>query len=237
MAPIASSLDKRLQMRRTGLGAHYAYYAALGLLVLVGLGLLTSFALRAVDWYSTTHIYSLPPASSVVTHSSTTPSEAPIDTRTAAYKVAADQPRLLEIPTLGIHSFIQQVRIDQHQAIATPNSASMTGWYTGSARPGDVGVSIIDGHVLGRFRPAVFANLHKLAPSDAISVSFGNGRVTSFSVIKVEHYSLEDATSHLFQQIPGVERQLVLITCGGAFNRATSTYDERVLVYAKLQVN
>ena len=109
----------------------------------------------------------------------------------------------------------------------------MAGWYTDSAKPGEQGVSILDGHVHGRFEPGIFENIHKLKAGDAITVEYGDGTRHNFSVVKVSTYAANEAAAHMFDKLPSTDKELVLITCGGTYNKVDSSYDQRVLVYAK----
>lgn len=202
-------------------------------MTVAGLSLLALFIGKLGDWYGTTHHLHLPPPSVTITHSDTKPNEAKVDTGKDIYNVPADQPRLLELPAIGVKGFIQQVGIDQFGAIATPTNIHMAGWYTGSVKPGEDGVSIIDGHVHGRYEPAIFYTLKDLKVGDAVAVEYGNGRRVTFSVTKVSQYDKGSAAAHLFEKQPSITRQLVLVTCGGTFDKSSQTYTQRVVVYAK----
>jgi LPXTG-site transpeptidase (sortase) family protein len=190
-----------------------------------------------VDWYTTTHQLRIPVSNVTITHSSSKPNEAPIDTRKVTYTVPAYQPRLIELPTLHVSGFIQRVGLDQDNAVTTPDSIHMAGWYTGSAKPGENGSSIIDGHVSGRYEPAIFKDLHLMKAGDPIKVEYGNGSSYVFTVVKVGNYSASEAAVHMFDVQPSVEQQLVLITCAGIYSKNTATFDRRVLVYAKKQTD
>ncbi len=168
----------------------------------------------------------------VVTHSVDEPSEKPIDSK-SDYRVPADKPRRLMISRAGITGFIQQVGVDQHGAVAVPNNVYLAGWYTGSALPGDSGLSIIDGHVNGRYGPAVFTDLHQLEKGDEIQIEFGDMSVRRFSVFATKQVPLSEASSTMLYQEPGVDRQLNLITCGGIFDRTTDSYPDRLIVMSK----
>lgn len=171
-------------------------------------------------------------ASEPITESTTEPSEKPISLD-SPYVVAPDKPRKITITSAGIVAFIQQVAIDQHGAVAVPNNVNLTGWYTGSVKPGEAGVSIIDGHVYGRYGPAVFTNLHKVQSGDVMTVEFGDGTKHEFSVFASKQVPLSEASSTMLYQEPGVERQLNVITCGGTFDKTTQSYPDRLIVMAK----
>lgn len=202
-------------------------------MLVIGLILACLGIIRFWDWHEVTHRTDLPSPSQVVTHSEDTPSETTIDTGTVSYNVAPDQPKMLTLPSLGVSGFIQKVGIDQHKAIATPNNVHMAGWYTHSVKPGEDGVSVIDGHVRGRYAPAIFSRLDGLQPGNDVSVMYGDGRRVDFKVVKVAQYNKDKALDRLFEKLPSIDQQLVLITCSGTFNASTATYDQRTLVYAE----
>jgi hypothetical protein len=132
-----------------------------------------------------------------------------------------------------VKGFIQQVGIDQFNAIATPSSIHIAGWYSGSVKPGESGVSIIDGHVYGRYNSAIFYDLKNVKSGDNITVEYGDARRVNFSVVKVVLYSKDETSQQIFEKLPSVDRQLLLISCTGKFIKSSQTYDKRVFVYAK----
>jgi LPXTG-site transpeptidase (sortase) family protein len=168
-----------------------------------------------------------------VTHSSDTPDET-TPYCDDSYVVPADEPRKIQIPSIGVDGCIQKVGVDQNNAIAVPSNIHVAGWYTESVLPGAPGLSIIDGHVLGRYNDAIFANLKDLKNSDTIRIEMGDTSQREFVVDSVNVYSVEDTMSEINKPFDG-ERRLALITCDGTYNAASSTYDKRIIVRAKLE--
>lgn len=171
---------------------------------------------------------------SVITNSTDQPDETVPSSACDDYKVSASQPRVIEIPALDVRGCIQRVGIDQHENIAVPTNIHLAGWYTQSVLPGEKGVSLIAGHVLGRYTKAIFADMDTLKPNDTINITKGDGSVLAFEVVDTARYPVDEVMKHLFDPLKGVERQLTLITCGGTYDKAAQTYDERVVVRAKL---
>lgn len=174
----------------------------------------------------------LPDGSLAVTHSTDNPDETPINTE-SDYQVAPDQPRAIILSTIDTRGFIQKVGIDQHGAIAVPSNVHMAGWFVGEAKPGEPGLSIIDGHVQGRYQPGIFKNLHKLRPGDRFTVEFDDHSTKEFEVVSVNSYPTDEAAKHLFHRDESITSQLNLITCSGAYNRADRQYDQRLIVVSK----
>jgi sortase (surface protein transpeptidase) len=172
------------------------------------------------------------PDPQVVATSTDAPSEAIIDPK-SEYKVAPDQPRRIIMPAIEASGFIQRVGTDKTGAVAVPSSIHMAGWFVSSAKPGDKGLSLIDGHVSGKIRPGIFKRLKELRPGDSFDVEFGDLSRRKFTVVSVTAYKAADATLHLFDQQAGIENQLNLITCGGRFDPKTEQYEDRILVVSR----
>jgi len=120
-----------------------------------------------------------------------------------------------------------------------PASAWDVGWYNQSGLPGlDVSALLIDGHVNDALNsPGIFYKLSSLISGDRIEVERGDGQKFTYSVVNVEQKSLRDVdmTAMLKSAIPG-KQGLNLITCGGTYSYETKTYDDRVLVFAVMNV-
>lgn len=199
-------------------------------IVLIGFGLY-GFWQR----YSTTHSPQPVIPTEAVTHTTDHPDETPPGDTCKNHTVAAQEPRYIEISRLDITGCVQKVGIDQHNAIAAPTNVHLAGWYTGSVLPGEKGVSIIDGHVRGRYSDAIFGNLKNAVKGDTIRLQRGDKTWLTFKVADVAHYPADDAMPVLFDQLPDVDSQLTLITCSGRYDTETATYDQRIIVRAVLQ--
>ena len=211
------------------------WYGALQvLLLLVGVGLLAYAGIEAWRWFTATHNPNPVITPEIVTYSTTEPDETPPVKACEEYAVPAGQPRQIDIPSIGASGCIQRVGIDQHNAIAVPNNIHLAGWYVDSATPGDVGVSLLVGHVLGRYNDAIFANLKNIQVGDTIRVQMGDASWREFRVLSRDMYSIEQTSREQLRHIDGVERQLTLITCGGTWLPAQQTYDQRIVVRSQL---
>lgn len=145
-----------------------------------------------------------------------------------------NDPKYIRIPSIKAEGYIQNVGVDQKKQIAVPNNIHMAGWFVDSARPGNKGLSIIDGHVTGRVNDGIFKNLGNLKQGDSYSVEMGDGSIKNYKVIKIVSVATKDSASVLFSQSSKVKSQLNLITCGGNFNQKTQQYDKRIIVASEL---
>lgn len=199
-------------------------------LLLIALGCGIYIAIYLVMQYSATHGPIPKVQSQIVSNSSDEPAETQPDC--ANYRTADTDPRLIKFPSIDKEGCILKVDIDQNNAIAVPNNIHLAGWFIHSAKPGEKGVSIIDGHVSGKYSPGVFKDLHKLKAGDSFLIEFGNKKTKSFKIVDTLTLSVDDTTKKMYEQIPGIEYQVNLITCTGAFNKETQQYEKRILVRA-----
>ena len=164
----------------------------------------------------------------VVTYSTETPEEKlPVDAG-YSWKGQKNDPKRIVISKIGVDSLVQNVGIDQNQQIAVPNNIHIAGWFIDSVRPGESGLSIIDGHVNGvSSDEGVFKRLNELAEGDTVQIIMGDDSVVDFNVYSNQEIATADSASVLYSQVPEIENQLNLITCTGNFDRAVRQYDKR----------
>lgn len=201
------------------------------LALLLAAGLIAYGAWGLWQYYRATHGPTPDIASETVTYSTDEPDEIPPNCDD--YRVADDQPRKIELSRVNISGCIQKVGLDQHQAIAVPTNVHLAGWYVGSAVPGDKGISIIDGHVQGRYSDAIFGTLKDVRAGDIIRVQFGDMSWKEFETVDTNSYSVAETTRHLLGQLEDVDNQLTLITCTGTYDRQSQSYNQRILVRAR----
>ena len=175
------------------------------------------------------------PSDVTVTSSSPAPSERPTPSPSSprTYHVSADQPRAIDIPAITVSGFIQRVDEDKNGHMATPTNISFAGWYVKSALPGQTGVSIINGHVSGRYSDGIFKNLQQLHQGDVIRIQMGDLSWLAYRVTDTTVYKASNKTV-LLRPRTGAISELHLVTCGGRYNKVNQSYNERVLISAVL---
>jgi len=187
-----------------------------------------------VQRYRATHGGDITIPSTTVTYSTDKPSETPPSVSCDPSNLEDNQPSKIELPSANISGCIQKVGIDQNGAIAVPSNIHLAGWYIGSVLPGEQGVSIIDGHVQGRYSSAIFTDLHKISPGEKIKIQFGSGTTREFEVVDVDNYTIEQTAKEQYRQLKDIDKQLTLITCGGEYISKTQSYNERLVIRARL---
>lgn len=146
-----------------------------------------------------------------------------------------NDPKKINLPTLNIDGFMQKVGVDQHKAMAVPGNIHMAGWFNveGYVRPGENGLSIIDGHVDGYTDKGIFYNLKNLKKGDQYSIEFGDGHSTNFKVVDVQSVANDKAAEVLYSSDPALKKQVNLITCGGKFDKTKREYENRIIVISE----
>jgi len=158
----------------------------------------------------------------------------PNDTAISQYMVAADLPRYLQIPKLGVNARVMQVGVDSSGALGTPNNVYDTAWYTGSAKPGQPGATLIDGHVSSWTTHGVFYGLNKLKAGDQLQIEKGDGSILNYKVVKTQTYQANNVDMQAaITPITAGKSGLNLISCTGHVIKGTSQFDQRVIVFAE----
>jgi len=152
----------------------------------------------------------------------------------ASYSVPADQPRYIDIPSLGAHARVLKVGINAAGELGTPDSVFDTAWYSGSAKPGQPGAMLIDGHVSSWTTHGVFYGLKNLKSGNIIKVQRGDGQTFQYKVVKSQTYQadkvdMEAALVPVNPNAPGLN----LITCTGQVKPGTSEFNQRIVVFTE----
>lgn len=152
----------------------------------------------------------------------------------ARYVVAPSLPRYLTIEKLGVKSRVLRMGLTRDGALDTPKNIYDTGWYEGSVKPGESsGATLIDGHVYGPTKSAVFSRLDELNNGDVIDIERGDGlhvryQVAGRDVYEKDQTDMAKAMRSFDPKKPGLN----LITCHGKYSRSDQTYDKRLVIYA-----
>jgi len=151
--------------------------------------------------------------------------------------LAASAPLAIKIPSLGVQSTLVQLGLNPDKSIEVPSlddPDSKAGWYKYSPTPGQIGPTVILGHVdSAKYGPGVFFKLGALQPGATVEVTLTDRIVAVFTVDKVVAYPKSAFPSTaVYGTIdhPGLR----LITCGGTFDPAAGSYESNIVAYATL---
>ncbi len=167
------------------------------------------------------------------------PSDAGSDDRTdgpgdeAVQALSASAPARLRVPDLGVDRAPIDLDLNDDGTMEVPDDGADVGWYTPSPTPGEIGPTVLAGHVTRSSEPAVFFELGGMQPGQRAEVTREDGTTVVYEVTKVEQYPKDDfPTLQVYGNTDGPE--LRLITCGGEIDSATGHFDENVVVYATM---
>ncbi len=144
-----------------------------------------------------------------------------------------DQPRPLglTIDALGIDiATVIGVGVEPNGDMEIP-PADEVGWYRYGPSPGQQGSAVLAAHIAFDGTDGVFVDLKDLELGSLISVSYDDGSTTDFVAVSKEQYDKTQLPRDTIFGRSG-DPQLVLITCGGEFNRQVRSYDDNVVIYA-----
>lgn len=144
-------------------------------------------------------------------------------------------PVKLAIPSIGMRTRgIVDLHLDVNGKLEAPTDFDRAGWYADGPTPGEFGPAVIGAHVDSKSGPAVFYRLGSLQKGAAVDVTREDGSTARFVVDRVARYSKKDfPTAEVYGDTKG-RAELRLITCGGAFDRATGHYVDNIVAYAHL---
>ncbi|QMU77240.1 class F sortase [Streptacidiphilus sp. PB12-B1b] len=174
-------------------------------------------------------------ASSTITGPSNVPA-VPAPPSSAARTAPALTPVSISIPAIGVYHTLLKLGQNPDGTLEVPplSNVAFPGWYRNSPAPGQIGPSVIVGHIDGTGGvQGVFYDLGALRPGDTVNISRSDGTVAVFRIDGVNRYP-KDAFPTLTVYGNTTNAQLRLITCSGPFDHATQHYLDDTVVYATL---
>ena len=150
------------------------------------------------------------------------------------YQVPPDAPRYLFIPGLSVRAMVKPLGLTVKNQIASPANVFDAGWYTGSAKPGQPGAMLIDGHVSSWTARGIFYNLKKLQPGDQVQVQRGDGQILTYKVVKSQVYDADNVDMKaVLTPVDPSRPGLNLITCDGSVIKGTNEFNKRIVVFTE----
>lgn len=192
----------------------------------------------AVPGWEGTRDPSTSPGSAPSTTPLPSPSASPAGRRAVVGPILSpSKPVSLDVPRIGIKDArLVHLGLAKDGSIQVPGLGpnSPAGWFQNSPTPGQLGPSVIVGHVDSETAgPAIFYELGTLRPGDTVTVIRADRTVAVFRVESVVKYA--KATFPTLKVFGDTDHAaLRLITCGGRFNPAEQSYEDNIVVYARL---
>lgn len=150
--------------------------------------------------------------------------------------LAADRsvPVTIRVPAIGLAVFLgPSLGLNLDGTVQVPTGTTQPGWFNLGPTPGQIGSSVILGHVDSDRGPGVFFQLRTLAPGDQVDVGLADGVTAQFTVNTVAMYSKTDFPAQRVYGSHG-SSALQLVTCGGVFDHQTGSYLSNIVVYTSL---
>ncbi|MEU9032446.1 class F sortase [Streptomyces sp. NPDC048383] len=147
--------------------------------------------------------------------------------------LARSEPQKISIPSLGLSSSLETLRLNGDGTMQTPKDPALAGWYEPGPTPGSQGPAVIAGHVTWNGASAVFEKLRTMKAGDTIKVTRRDNKTVTFTVNKVAEYpKAQFPTLEVYKNLD--HAGLRLVTCGGDFDPKKHYYDSNVVVYASM---
>lgn len=142
-------------------------------------------------------------------------------------------PLRLVAPAIDVDAEVATFRLAPDLTMPVPQRAALVAWYDYSAEAGGDGNVVLAGHRDWQRQKGVFSDLDRLAEGDEIWIEDAAGNWYRYTVVWTVSIAADTAP---VAAIAGYTetRSVTLITCSGAFDRASGQYMERRIVRAEL---
>ncbi len=146
--------------------------------------------------------------------------------------LARSVPVHLSIPAIGVSTGLVQLGLLANGSPQVPSSWHVAGWYKFGPTPGQVGSSVILGHVDSVGGPAIFYRLSQLKKGSRVVVKLADGKTVYFQVTAMGEYLKSKFPLKLVYG-PRPYPSLELVTCGGSFDSQTHHYLSSIVAFTK----
>jgi Sortase domain len=143
------------------------------------------------------------------------------------------RPASIWINSISTGSDLIDLGLQPDGVLEVPVDFGVAGWWKGGPRPGDPGPAVITGHLDSTNGPGVFAKLGRVKPGDEVTVRRNDGQKLTFAVTRIDRYPKRAfPTRNVYAGTDAAE--LRIITCGGTFDKSLGSYNDNIVVFAKL---
>ena len=138
-------------------------------------------------------------------------------------------PERLLVESLGIDAPLVATGVDADGALVPPEDPARLAWWRG-VRPGTgAGSVVVAGHLdMYGYGQGPLARIMRLQPGDRAAVTGADGAVATYVLRGVTTFEKETLPADELFGTGGPER-LVLVTCGGTYDRALRSWDSNVV--------
>jgi LPXTG-site transpeptidase (sortase) family protein len=139
-------------------------------------------------------------------------------------------PAILWIDGISLWAPVSAVGFEPDGQLEIPDE-TMVGWYRFGSTPGAAGSTVLAAHVSWNDTVGPFFRLGELEPGAPIRLDLSDGSTRYYQVIERAQYGKSELPEERIWTREGDET-LVLITCGGDFNRQIRRYADNIVIYA-----
>ena len=140
-------------------------------------------------------------------------------------------PLRLRVPSIGVDQAVTPVGVALDGQLDVPADAASVSWYRFGSGPSQPGSTVLAGHVDFDGREGVFWRLDEVPVGQRVEVTTSSG-IEVFTVTATRRYAKTALPLDELFDRDGPSR-LVLITCGGSFDRTARSYRDNVVVIAE----
>ncbi|GAA4769641.1 class F sortase [Actinomycetospora chibensis] len=147
--------------------------------------------------------------------------------------LAASAPTRVTVPSISAESSLVPTGLQENGSLEVPpvSQPMQASWFDQSPTPGEIGPSIVLGHVNGGGQPGIFVNLKDVVAGAQVFIDRADGQRAVFEVSRVDTIPKDSfPTDAVYNDT--ANPQLRLITCGGDYDRSARSYLSNVIVYA-----
>jgi hypothetical protein len=142
----------------------------------------------------------------------------------------APRPVAFSFDEIGVPAApVIDVGVEANGDMEIPGAAEV-GWYRYGPTPGSDGSAVLAAHIAWNGEDGVFRRLAGAQPGQRFTVGFDDGTSAEYEIVAMAQYPKDQLPAEVFATTG--EPRVVLITCGGSFNRALSSYDDNVVAHA-----
>jgi len=160
------------------------------------------------------------------------------DSQKTSHTVAADEPRYISMPSLGVdNARIFKAGVDANNLLAFTKNINDVGWYQKSALAGQgYGVVLLTGHNKGAGTNGAFSKISSLKPGAEIIIERGDGKLFTYVVNSTQTMTVEEAgktgMKTMLEPIDETRENLTLVTTDGNWVPRIKQFEKRIIVRA-----
>lgn len=144
-------------------------------------------------------------------------------------------PISVDVPSVNISAAVQPITMvsDALDVSALDAEPMDAGWYSKSAKVGQVGPMVLAAHI-NYNGPGAFGRLHLVKPGATVTVTGDDLSEKTYVIYQVDQpKKAQFPTEAVYGRVD--QPEIRLITCGGVFDKTRHSYVDNFVAYGRLQ--